>query len=103
MWSTSSLRKDATRRQVNDAPAVIDASALLALIFGERLSGASGAFENGIMSTVNLTGVFAKMVDVGAAAEDAVADIEALWLHLAIVAVHRGGRVAAAELRGRPK
>ena len=51
MWSTSSLRKDATRRQVNDAPAVIDASALLALIFGERLSVASGAFENGIMST----------------------------------------------------
>ena len=50
---------------MNDAPAVIDASALLALIFGERLSVARGRFEDGIMSTVNLTEVLAKMVDTG--------------------------------------
>ena len=55
------------------------------------------------MSTVNLTEVLAKMVDVGATAEDAMADIEALGLNLAIVEFDRDGAVAAAALRARTK
>jgi PIN domain nuclease of toxin-antitoxin system len=88
---------------VNDAQAVIDASALLALIFGERLSVGRDRFENGIMSTVNLTEVLAKMVDAGVSAADAMADVEALGLNLAVVDFAREGAVSAAELRAETK
>ena len=88
---------------MNDAPAVIDASALLALIFGERLSVARGRFEDGIMSTVNLTEVLAKMVDAGVSAEDAMADIEALGLNLTVAEFDRDGALSAAALRARTK
>jgi ribonuclease VapC len=84
---------------VTESRAVIDASALLALIFGERLSVARDGFENGIVSTVNLAEVLAKMVDVGAAAADAMADIEALGLNLTIADFDRDNAVSAAELR----
>lgn len=88
---------------MNDAPAALDASALLALIFGEPLSVARGAFENGVISTVNLAEVLTKMVDVGAAADDAIADIEALGLNLAVVDFDRNAAILAAELRTRTK
>jgi ribonuclease VapC len=84
---------------VTESRAVIDASALLALIFGERLSVARDGFENGIVSTVNVAEVLAKMVDVGAAAADAMADIEALGLNLTIADFDRDNAVSAAELR----
>ena len=88
---------------MNDAKAVIDASALLALIFGERLSVGRDRFENGIMSTVNLTEVLAKMVDAGVSAADAMADVEALGLNLAVVDFARDGAVSAADLRADTK
>lgn len=88
---------------MSDAPAAIDASALLALIFGEPLSVARGAFENGTLSTVNLTEALTKMVDVGAAAVDAMADIEALGLNLTIVDFDRDAAIRAADLRARTK
>jgi ribonuclease VapC len=88
---------------VNDARAAIDASALLALIFGERLSVGRDRFEDGIMSTVNLTEVLTKMVDAGVSAEDAMADVEALGLNLAIVDFTRESAVSAAELRAETK
>lgn len=88
---------------MNDAQAVIDASALLALIFAERLSVGRERFENGIMSTVNLTEVLAKMVDAGVSAADAMADVEALGLNLAVVDFDRDGTLAAAELRAETK
>jgi ribonuclease VapC len=89
---------------VSDGPAaVIDASSLLALIFGEPLSVPRGAFENGIISTVNLAEALAKMVDVGACADDAMADIEALGLNLVIADFDRGDAILAADLRARTK
>jgi len=88
---------------VNNVRAVIDASALLALIFGERLSVGRDRFEDGIMSTVNLTEALAKMVDAGVSAEDAMADVEALGLNLAIVDFARESAVTAAELRAETK
>ena len=88
---------------MNDARAAIDASALLALIFGERLSVGRDRFEDGIMSTVNLTEVLTKMVDAGVSAEDAMADVEALGLNLAIVDFTRERAVSAAELRAETK
>jgi ribonuclease VapC len=84
---------------VSDAAPVVDASALLALVFGEHLTVARGAFENGSISTVNLAEVLTKMVDVGAAAGGAMADIEALGLNLRIVDFDRDAAVLAAELR----
>jgi PIN domain nuclease of toxin-antitoxin system len=88
---------------VSRGPAVIDASALLALVFGERISAARDDFENGIVSTVNLTEVLTKMADLGAAADDAMGDIEALGLDLAIVDFDRSAAVAAAALRPRTR
>jgi len=41
---------------------------------------AHDAFENAMLSTVNLAEALPKMVDVGAAADDAMADVEALGL-----------------------
>lgn len=84
---------------MSNGPAVIDASALLALIFGETLTVARGAFENGILSTVNLSEVVAKMIDVGATAEDAATDIEALGLDLTILPFERETALLAGELR----
>jgi ribonuclease VapC len=103
MWSTSFSPKDARKLPVSDRPAMVDASALLALIFGERLSVARGAFENGIISTVNLSETLTKMADFGAAADDAMADIEALGLNLAIVDFDRDAAILAAELGARTK
>jgi ribonuclease VapC len=88
---------------VTKAPCVIDASALLALVFGEHLSVGREAFENGILSTVNLAEVISKMVDVGAAANDAMADIEAMGLNLTILDFDRPAAVSAADLRARTK
>jgi len=88
---------------VSDGPAVIDASALLALIFGETLSVTRGAFEDGLLSTVNLAETLAKMADIGAGTEDAMVDIEALGLNLTIVDLDRGAAILAADLRARTK
>ena len=88
---------------MSDGPAVIDASALLALIFGETLSVTRGAFENGLLSTVNLAETLAKMADIGAGTEDAMVDIEALGLNLTIVDFDRGAAILAADLRARTK
>jgi len=90
------------RQFVSDA-SVIDASALLALVFGERLTVAREAFESGILSTVNLAETLTKMVDVGATADAAMADIEALGLNLTIVAFDRDAAVLAADLRAGTK
>jgi ribonuclease VapC len=89
--------------RVSDVPAVIDASALLALIFGEALLVARGAFENGTISTVNLTEVLTKMVDSGVAADDAMTDTETLGLNLTIVDFDRATAIVAAELRADTK
>jgi len=91
---------------VSDAPAgpaVVDASALLALVFGERLAVARDAFKNGRISTVNLAETLTKMVDVGAAADEAMADLEALGLNLTIVDFGRETAILAAELRAGTK
>jgi hypothetical protein len=72
-------RREAATRESN-VPAAIDAPALRALVFGESLVVARDAFENAILSTVNLAEALPKMVDVGAAADDAMADVEALGL-----------------------
>jgi len=91
---------------VSDAPAgpaVVDASALLALVFGERLAVARDAFKNGRISTVNLAETLTKMVDVGAAADEAMADLEALGLNLTIVDFDRETAILAAELRAGTK
>jgi ribonuclease VapC len=84
---------------VSDGPAAIDASALLALVFGETLSVGREAFENGVLSAVNLTEVLTKMVDVGATAEEAMTDIESLGLDLAIIDFDREAALGAAALR----
>ncbi len=84
-------------------PAVVDASALLALVFGERLAVARDAFKNGRISTVNLAETLTKMVDVGAAADEAMADLEALGLNLTIVDFGRETAILAAELRAGTK
>lgn len=86
---------------MNDGPAAIDASALLALIFGEPLLVARSAFENGTLSAVSLAEALTKMIDVGAAADDAMADIEALGLNLTIAGFDRGAAIRAADLRAR--
>jgi PIN domain nuclease of toxin-antitoxin system len=65
---------------VSHVPAAIGASALRALVFGETLVVARDAFKNAILWTVNLAEALTKMVDVGAAADDAMADVEALGL-----------------------
>lgn len=83
---------------MSERPAVIDASALLALIFDEPISVAREAFENGIISTVNLAEVLTKMVEVGVAAADALADVEALGLNLAIVDLDSEGAIGIADL-----
>jgi PIN domain nuclease of toxin-antitoxin system len=88
---------------VSDGPAVIDASALLALVFGERLSVGREAFEKGVLSTVNLTEVLAKMVDVGATAAEAMADLDSLGLDLALLDFDRDAALGAAALRARTK
>ena len=88
---------------MSDGPAVIDASALLALIFGETLSVTRGSFEDGLLSTVNLAETLAKMADIGAGTEDAMVDIEALGLNLTIVDFDRGAAILAADLRARTK
>ena len=77
----------------------IDASALLALIFGERLTVSPEAFTGGILSTVNLAEVITKMIDLGASAEEAMADIEALGFALSIVDFDRDAAQNAAALR----
>ena len=84
-------------------PAVVDASALLALVFGERLAVERDAFKNGRISTVNLAETLTKMVDVGAAADEAMADLEALGLNLTIVDFGRETAILAAELRAGTK
>jgi PIN domain nuclease of toxin-antitoxin system len=88
---------------VTDAPAVVDASALLALVLGERITVAPDAFVGGIMSAVNLTEALTKMVDAGATAVEAMADVEALGLDLEIVNFDRGAAIEAAGLRSRTK
>jgi PIN domain nuclease of toxin-antitoxin system len=88
---------------VSDGPAAIDASALLALIFGEKLNVDQRAFVGGILSTVNLAEALTKMVDIGATAEDALADIEALGLDLTLVEFDRDAAVETAGLRAQTK
>jgi PIN domain nuclease of toxin-antitoxin system len=82
---------------------VIDASALLALVFGERLSVGREAFEKGMLSTVNLTEVLTKMVDVGATAEEAMADLDSLGLDLALMDFDREAALGTAALRARTR
>jgi PIN domain nuclease of toxin-antitoxin system len=82
---------------------MVDASALLALIFGERLAVAPDAFARGILSAVNLAEALTKMVDAGADATEAMADIEALGLDLAIVGFDRDAAMRAAALRSRTR
>ena len=78
------------------AAALLASSASLAIA-----APASGI--DGIMSTVNLTEVLAKMVDAGVSAEDAMADIEALGLNLTVAEFDRDGALSAAALRARTK
>lgn len=99
----SSWPSDATRRSVSDSPSVIDASALLALVLGERLSITHADFENGILSTVNLAETLSKLVELGATADEAMADIEALGLKLTIAGFDRDLAVRAADLRATTK
>ena len=84
---------------MSKGPAVIDASALLALIFDEPLSVAREAFESGIISTVNLAEVLTKMAEVGVVAADGLADVEALGLNLTIVDFDSDAAIGSADLR----
>ncbi|MDB5409243.1 MAG: VapC-like domain ribonuclease toxin [Rhodospirillales bacterium] len=88
---------------MSDVPAVIDASALLAFIFDEQLSAPRAAFENGILSTVNLAETLSKMVNLGATVEEAVADVEALGFNLVIADFDRDIAMRAAALRAPTK
>jgi ribonuclease VapC len=99
----SSWPNDATRQNVSELPLVIDASALLALVLGERLSVTHADFENGILSTVNLTETLSKMVELGTTAEEAMNDIEALGLKLAITDFDQDVAMRAADLRADTK
>ena len=86
-----------------EALVTIDASALLALVFGEEFHPGREALRGGLISAVNLAEAVTKMVDVGATAEDAVADIDALGLDLELVAFDRDAAVQAAALRAETK
>jgi ribonuclease VapC len=66
------------------ADIVLDASAILALLRNERGSEAVGAIiANGLVSTVNLSEVVAKLVERGTAAADAVDIVESLPFEIA--------------------
>jgi PIN domain nuclease of toxin-antitoxin system len=77
---------------------VLDASALLALLNGER--GADvvyAALEASIMSAVNLAEVLSKVVERGGTATAAMSDIQSLGI--AIEPFDEGQALVAAELR----
>lgn len=66
------------------ADIVLDASAILALLRNERGSEAVGAIiANGLVSTVNLSEVVAKLVERGTTAADAVDIVESLPFEIA--------------------
>jgi ribonuclease VapC len=87
-----------TRRRVNDADIVADASAVIALLVGEpftrfdaqRLSSAS-------ISAVNLSEVFSRLLEIGM--PESVVDTAVAKLDLRVVAFDEPQARAAARLR----
>jgi PIN domain nuclease of toxin-antitoxin system len=69
-------------QSVNEASAVVDASALLAFIFEEPTTDAVDLLEGAAMSAVNLSEVLAKIAERGGNIDEAQQEIESLDIQI---------------------